>query len=157
MPYVQTQRIDLSVPGYWAVVRPLERLEELQVLAAAVGTDEQEAQRRLISHYRDLLATLAATVIVAWNLDDADGHVLPVTAEHTRLLRDVDLFTILEAAGPGFRLQEMLTAARTLAGLPAPASQPEAADFTAPSMPSSGDSMSPTPSSPLVPTPSWNG
>lgn len=153
MPYVQTQRIDLSVPGYWAVVRPIQALEETQLIIRIAGTDERDVTRSLATNYRDLLASLAAAVIVAWNVDDADGHVLPVTPETARVLRDHDLFAVLEAAGPGLRLRDLLVAARQLAGLevPSPASA-AAADFTVPSMPSSADSASPIPSSPLGPT-----
>jgi hypothetical protein len=97
MPYVAsyegTEKLTLTNPEYWVELRKCLSRSQLKQAEAALSQAVLDMQgngtvRPDVGMYRDMMVTSS---IAAWNLDDANGAVLPV-----------NLGTIGVLAGPDF-------------------------------------------------------
>ena len=81
------KRVELSKPGYWVDVKTDLKYGEEKYLGAAVKDGSVDV---VISADVFLKA-----VIKAWNLDDKDGNILPITQENIDKLEGEDAALIL--------------------------------------------------------------
>ena len=95
----EPQRVDLSEPGYWAMVKPLDvgGQEKLTRDAVKQGVAQLNASGNLVGE--GLTSFMLPYVITAWNLDDDAGAPLPVNRESCQRLFTEDVAAIMAVAG----------------------------------------------------------
>ena len=91
-------RVELD-GGYWVDVAPLTKAEDDAAQEALTGSLEGPvsdlASLRARLNQRGYTDVLLTSAIKVWNLDDEDGHVLPITVDTIQGLADGDATKIL--------------------------------------------------------------
>lgn len=95
-------RVQLS-DGYWADVRTSLTMGQQKALARMSGSKDGDIE---IDLKMDIGSAYLATIIAAWNLDDDDGRILPITSETVDLLHEDDAKAISDAYKPATRTPE---------------------------------------------------
>lgn len=85
------EKISLDNPEYWVEIKSDIKYGEAKEFISVTqdGKINQSAA----------LDAFLKTVIVAWNLDDGDGNIVPIDEEHINQLSQKDAITIIQKAG----------------------------------------------------------